>query len=430
MKLQHMLTRRRFLQTTAAASLAAPPLLSVRAWAGPTPPSDRITLALIGVGKMGDGHLGAFLGMNDVQVLAVCDVVAERREHARAKVEQRYAEATKSGSYRGCEAYTDYHEILQRDDIDAVLIATPDHWHALPAVHAARAKKDIYCEKPLTHAIAQGRKIVDAVRENQVIFQTGSQQRSEFGGRFRRAVELIHNGLIGDVQTVRVGVGGPAVPCDLPEQEPPQGTDWDRWLGQSPQRGYHEVLCPKGVHNHFPAWRKYREYAGGALADMGAHHFDIAQWALQTDDTGPTHIAPPEGRTETGLEFTYASGVKMIHGGPSGCTFEGTAGRLYVDRSKIESDPAGILDTQLGGDAKKIYPSENHRRNWIECIKSRQSPICPAEVGHRSATICLLGNIGYWLRRPLQWDPAKEQFINDDEANALLDVAMREPYVF
>jgi predicted dehydrogenase len=423
----HRLTRRRFIQ--AAALGASGPLLGLSRRVGAAAPSERVNLGFIGVGKMGDGHVGSFLGMDDVQVVAVCDVVAERREHAKAKVERRYAEAAKSGAYRGCRAFVDYRELLQRDDVDAVVIATPDHWHALPAVHAAQAKKDVYCEKPLAHVISQGRRIVEAVRENQVIFQTGSQQRSEFGGRFRRAVELIRNGLIGDVHTVRIGVGGPAVPCDLPEEPTPEGTEWDRWLGPAPVRGYHEALCPRGVHNHFPAWRNYREYAGGGLADMGAHHFDIAQWALETDDTGPTQIAPPaEGNS--GLVFTYAGGVRMIHGGPSGCTFEGQAGKIYVDRSVLESDPPQIVKSELAGDAQRVYHSDNHRRNWLDCIRSRKEPICPAEVGHRSATICLLGNIGYWLRRPLQWDPASEQFLNDDEAKALLDPPMREPYVF
>jgi predicted dehydrogenase len=170
--------------------------------------------------------------------------------------------------------------LLARKDIDAVVIATPDHWHALACVRAAQVKKDIYCEKPLTHRIAQGRKIVEAVRSNDVVFQTGSQQRSEFGGKFRTAVEYVRNGRIGKVKTVRIGVGGPPIACDLPTQSIPEGTDWNLWLGPAAERGYHEELCPKGVHKHFPAWRRYKEFGGGAIADMGAHHFDIAQWAL------------------------------------------------------------------------------------------------------------------------------------------------------
>jgi predicted dehydrogenase len=309
-----------------------------------------------------------------------------------------------------------------------VVIATPDHWHALGCLHAARAKKDIYCEKPLTHSIREGRMIVDAVREHNVIFQTGSQQRSEFDNRFRRAVELIWNGRLGQLKTVRVGVGGPPVPCDLPEAEAPADVDWDRWLGPAAWRGYSDVLCPRGMHQHFPAFRNYREYAGGGLADMGAHHFDIAQWALEMDGSGPVRVEPPEGDATSGLRFTYGSGVEMFHGGPSDCTFEGTDGTVKVGRSQLESTPAKILEEPLTDKDVRVYPSSDHARNWIECIASRKDPICTAEIGARSAAICHLGAIGYELRRPLKWDPAKEQFIGDDEANKLLDYEMREPW--
>jgi predicted dehydrogenase len=416
-------SRRQFLRSAAATGLAGPLLLSrpSRAAAG-----DRITLGFIGVGTMGRGHLGGFLGRGEVQVVAVCDVVAERRLSAQKTVEDRYAKE-KKGDFKGCQVYTDFRELLARKDIDAVVIATPDHWHAIPCVQAARAGKDIYCEKPLTHHIAEGRAIVDAVKKHKVIFQTGSQQRSEFGGRFRLAVELVRNGRIGEVKTVRIGVGGPAVPCKLPEQPVPEGTDWDLWLGPAPKRGYHEELCPRGVHKHFPAWRRYREYAGGSLADMGAHHFDIAQWALAMDNSGPVQIEPP-AKGDTGLKFTYANGVVMFHGGPADCVFEGTNGTILVSRGKIETKPEGILKQPIGEKDWRAYPSTDHRRNWLECIKGRKEPICTAEIGHRSATVCHLGNIGYWLRRPLKWDPAREQFVGDEEANRLTTRAGREPW--
>jgi len=418
------LTRRSFLHSTLAAATA--PLVLSRATRGAdgAGPNERINLGFIGVGMMGRGHLGSFLGMNDVQVVAICEVEQTRRENAVQSVESRYGERNKSGEFRGCDAYVDFQELLARDDIDAVVIATPDHWHALCCLYAARSKKDIYCEKPLTHSIREGRMIVDAVREHDVIFQTGSQQRSEFDNRFRRAVELIWNGKLGQVKTIRIGVGGPPVPCDLPEAEAPGDVDWDRWLGPAPWRGYSDVLCPKGMHNHFPAFRNYREYAGGGLADMGAHHFDIAQWALEMDGSGPVKVEPPEGDATSGLKFTYANGVEMFHGGPSGCTFEGTEGTIYVDRPKLESTPAGILESALGENDRHVYPSNNHRRNWIECIRDRKPTICPPEVGHRTATVCHLANLGYRLRRPLAWDPQAERFVDDDEANSLL---FREP---
>jgi predicted dehydrogenase len=421
------LTRRSFVSGLAAAAVG-PTLLSGRSWADDAPAaSDRINLAFIGVGTMGRGHVGRFLGHGDVQVVAVSDVVQERAKHARDMVEKRYADATKSGAYKGCKTYNDFRELLKRDDIDAVVIATPDHWHALQCVAAAKAKKDIYCEKPLTHTIAQGAKIIEAVRDNKIVFQTGSQQRSEFGGFFRKAVEYVRNGRIGKVKTVRVGVGGPAVPCDLPEQEIPAGTDWNLWLGPAAERGYNEVLCPKGVHGHFPAWRNYREFAGGGLADMGAHHFDIAQWALEMDGSGPLAIEPPE-KGGSGLRFVYANGIEMFHGGPSGCTFEGTDGTIYVDRGKLESTPGKILEEPLADDAARVYHANDHARNWLDCIRSRKDPICTAEIGASSAAVCHLGQIGYELRRPLKWDPEKRRFADDAEANALLDYEMREPW--
>jgi predicted dehydrogenase len=419
----HHISRRDF--TRVAAGAVTAPMLSAALFADEPKRSanDRINLAFIGVGTMGRGHLGSFLGSPQVQVVAVCDVVAERRNDAKRMVEERYGKQKKSGEYKGCEAVVDFRDILKRSDIDAVVIATPDHWHAMPCILAARAKKDIYCEKPLTHNIAEGRRIVEEVAKNQVIFQTGSQQRSEFGNRFRFAVELVRNDRIGKLKTIRIGVGGPSKPCDLPEQPIPEGTDWDFWQGPAPERGYNEVLCPKGIHKHFPAWRAYREYGGGQVADMGAHHFDIAQWALDMDGSGPVEIVPPE-KGESGLKFVYANGVEMIHGGSVDCEFIGGNGVIQVSRGFFGTTlPLEALRTPLEG-GWRCYPSSDHHKNWLECVRSRKEPICPPEVGHRSASVCHLGNIGYRLRRRLKWDPKAEQFINDDEANKLTS---REP---
>ncbi len=424
-------SRRRFLRTAAAVGLAGclPPQARAAAEGKRVPPGDRITLGFIGVGVMGRGHVQNFLGRPVVQVIAVCDVVRERREHARKMVEDHYAGQAGKGTFTGCEAYNDFRDLLARKDLDAVVIATPDHWHALPCVLAAKAGKDIYCEKPLTRTIGEGRRVVEAVRAGfKVIFQTGSQQRSEYGGFFRTACEYVRNGRIGKVKTIRVGVGAPAVACDLPEQPVPDGTDWDLWLGPAPARGYNEIQCPKGVHGHFPAWRNYQEYAGGGLADMGAHHFDIAQWALEMDGSGPVRVEPPAGKATSGLKLFYANGVEMIHGGPSGCTFEGTEGTIYVDRGTLRSTPETILQTPLGPKDQRVYPSTDHRQNWLDCVRARKETICPAEVGHRSASVCQLANIGYRLRRVLHWDPVKEQFRDDAEANQLVDQAMRPPW--
>jgi predicted dehydrogenase len=200
------------------------------------------------------------------------------------------------------------------------------------------------------------------------------------------------------------------------------------WLGQAPLRGYHEELCPKGVHQHFPAFRNYREYAGGSLADMGAHHFDIAQWALGTERSGPVKVEPPAGDATTGLKFTYASGVEMFHGGPSGCTFEGETGTIYVDRGKLESTPAEIVTTPLADAEVKLYHADDHGRDWLDAIRARRDPAADVEIGHRSATICHLANLGYQLRRPLTWDPDVERFTGDQEANALLEREPRDPW--
>ncbi len=419
-------SRRRFFGASAA--FACGPLILSSPARGLAAASERVRLGFIGIGIMSRGHLSRMVNTADVQVLAVCDVVTERRENALQIVEKAYAEQKDLPSSKGCAAYVDFRELLARDDIDAVVIGTPDHWHAIPAIAACKAGKDVYCEKPLSLTISEGRAMVNAAREHKRIFQTGSQQRSEFGGRFRRAVELIRNGHLGEINVVRIGVGGPAVTCDLPDEDCPAGTDWNFWNGQSPARGFNQILCPKGIHNHFPAWRNYREYAGGALADMGAHHFDIAQWALGMDNSGPVKIEPPAGKENSGLKFTYANGAVMYHGGPSGCTFEGTKGTLYVDRNKLEANPANILEATISPNDFHCEPSDNHHRNWLDAIRSRQKPICDVEIGHRSASVCQLGQIGYDLHRVLQWDPAKEVFVNDDDANQKLSRKPREPW--
>ncbi len=418
-------TRRRFLQASAA-SLTVPAIL--RADPDKPKPSERITLGFIGVGTMGRGHLDAFLGMPDVQVVAIAEVVKERREDAKKRVEARCGKDKKT-TYKGCDVYNDFRDLLKRTDIDAVLIATPDHWHAIPCVLAARAKKHIYCEKPLTLTINEGKKVVEEAGKSKIIFQTGSQQRSEFGGMFRKAAAYVRNGRIGTLKTIRIGVGDPARHCDLPAEDVPEGTDWEMWNGPSPKRGYHHELCPKGIHGHFPAWRNYIEYAGGGLADMGAHHFDIAQWALGMDNSGPVKIVPPAGeKDKRGLKFVYANGVEMFHGGPTDCLFEGSDGKIEVSRGHIKSDPRSIFETPLGPKDDPLYQATNQRRNWIECIKSGKDCICPAEVGHRSASICHLANIGYQLRRALRWDPAEQKFIDDEAANKLLERPLREPW--
>jgi predicted dehydrogenase len=423
-------SRRQFIEMGAAA-LTAPLILSQRSGAQRVAsPNDRINVGVIGVGMQGRGHASSFAQLPDVHVIAVCDVESTRRDAAQKSVNGHYAEQKKSGRFTGCAVYTDYREMLDRDDLDAVVIATPDHGHAIPCIQAAKRRKHIYCEKPLTITVREGRLIAQAAEENRIIFQTGSQQRSEFDGRFRLAVELVRNGRLGKLTKITIGVGGPAMACDLPVEPQPDDVNWDLWLGPAAWRGYNSILCPKGNHNHFPDWRRYREFGGGGLADMGAHHFDIAQWALDMDQSGPVRIEPPSGDATSGLKFVYSNGVEMYHGGPDGCTFEGTRGKLYVNRPILQAEPAGLVEEPLGDDAVRVYHANDHRRNWIECVRNDRPCICPAEVGHRSATVCHLGNIAYRLRRALDWDPRAEVFVNDDEANQLLSYEPRQPWTY
>jgi predicted dehydrogenase len=424
-----ILTRRQLLG--AGAAMAAPFILDSHIRAQERlgqGPMNRVNLGFIGVGMMGRGHLQGFLGMRSTQVVAVCDCHRVRLNDAVERVHRAYAAERKAGTYRGCAAYNDFRELLARRDIDAVVIATPDHWHAIPAILACRSRKDVYCEKPLSLTIYEARAMVRAARDNNVVFQTGSQQRTEFGGHFRRAVEYVRSGRIGRVRTVRIGVGAPPIACNLPVERVPDGVDWEMWNGPSPERGFHHDLCPVGIHNHFPAFRNYREYAGGGLADMGAHHFDIAQWALDMDNSAPTEIHPP-AMGNTGLRFVYASGVEMFHGGPSDCRFEGTEGRIDVGRGGISSTPANILQMPLGErDFRLPAAPANHKQNWLDCIRSRRLPVADVEIGARSAQVCQLANIGYQLRRMLRWDPVREEFTDNAEANRLRYRENRSPW--
>ncbi len=416
------ITRRRFLGSAAAAAFAAP-LAARRSLLGASAPSNRLALGFVGMGTQNRGLLGWFLGQSDCQVLAVCDVDTKRREHAKKIVEDRYS---KDSAYKGCAAYGDFRELLARKDIDAVVIATPDHWHAIVILEAAKAKKDIYCEKPLTLTIVEAKLCIDAVRKYGVVLQTGSQQRSD--REFRLACELVRSGRIGKLKTVYASVGGPSRWCDLPEEPLEPGLDWDFWLGPAPLRPYHSELSPRGVHTHFPNWRSYREYSGGGMTDWGAHHFDIAQWGIGADESGPVEVIPPEGKEGRGVRWVYENGVELIHGGPRGVLFVGTDGEINVDRGWIESKPPEILKTPLGEKDVRLYKSPGHQRDWLNCIRERKRPICDVEIGARSVTVCHLGNIAYWERKKLRWDPKNWKLLGDDAPVKLLDRDRRGPW--
>ena len=417
-------TRRELLKGAAGLGLAAafPSLVPARAFGA----NDRIRVGFIGVRNQGTNNVEAILGKEGAEVAGLCDVDREVLAEAGSLVEERAG--------RSCPAHRDYRELLDRDDVDAVLITTPDHWHALPTVDACRAGKDVYCEKPLSLTVAEGRAMVEAARAHDRVVQTGSQQRSS--DRFRRACEAVRNGRLGEIRRVVVGLpgvnfDGPAVP----DTEPPPELDYDFWLGPAPDRPYN----PKEVHYNF---RFFWPYSGGQMTNWGAHHLDIVQWALGMDDSGPTRIEPvsvayhPEGWYEVPMTseivFAYDDGVEVRcrqgQGDPNGIRFEGSEGTLFVSRGELEADPPAIVEEPLGPGAVLLEESRDHHQDWLDCIRSRERPICDVEVGHRSATVCHLGNIALRLGRPLRWDPRREEIIDDPGAAALLERPYREPW--
>ena len=418
------LNRRGFVGTAAALSVPTLITSAIRAQDGKPAPSARVRLGFIGTGKMNGGHLGYFLGQPDVLVVAVCDVDTRRRDDAKNRVDRKYAEEVKSGKAKGCAAYVDFRELIARPDIDAVVIATPDHWHTIPAIEALKAGKDVYCEKPLTLTLREAKLLIDATRKYDRVFQVGSQQRSS--AEFRVACELVRNGRIGKLQTVYANVGGPSVPCDLAEEPMEAGLDWERWVGPAPMRPYNSVLSPRGVHNHYPNWRSYREYSGGGMTDFGAHHFDIAQWGLGMDMSGPVEIIPPtDPKVGRGAKFVYASGAPLIHAPEyapgkkfNGVAFIGSEGTVLVDRGFLASTPDGIIKTPESELKLKLYKSVGHQRDWLDCVKSRKRPICDVEIGARSVAVCHLGNIAYWTGETVRWNPQTWSFVDPSPAVA------------
>ncbi len=422
-----VVSRRSFLQGAAATAVALPVLEASADESKKKPASDRLNIGFIGMGIMSRGHLDHFLGRKDAQVVAVCDVDTTRRENARSIVEKRYGEEKKSGNYKGCDAYKDYRDIMKRPDIDAVVIATPDHWHAILVLEACKAKKDVYCEKPLTLTIHEAKTLIDAVRKYERVLQTGSQQRSD--KEFRQACEFVRSGRIGKIKRVKVDVGGPSRPCDLAAEKDEPGLDWDRWLGPAPKRPYSSVLSPRGVHNHFPDWRQYREYSGGMMTDWGAHHFDIAQWGLGMDESGPIEIIPPDdAKAQTGVRYLYDNGVEVVHGHSGGVLFIGTDGAILVNRGKLASLPENVIKEPLGKKDVHLYKSPGHQRDWLNCVRSRKKPIADVEIGARSVTVCHLGNLAYWNHKRLKWDPKTWSFVDGTGDPRWLDRERREGY--
>ncbi|MBN2507728.1 MAG: Gfo/Idh/MocA family oxidoreductase [Verrucomicrobia bacterium] len=423
------MNRREFLKRTAAGGLAlAAPTVVPSSVFGQYAPSNRIHMGLIGMGLMMGGHRGHMCGRPDTQVLAVCDVIAQKRDQAKAAVERAYAEQRATGTYKGCDAYNEFERITERKDIDAVVIVTPDHWHAPIAVMAMRHGKDVYVQKPMTLTIREGRIMSDVARRHGAILQVGSQQRSERA--FRKACEIVRNGWIGKVHTVYARLGRFAPPATLPEQPIPAGFDYDRWLGPTPWYPYNEARV-KGDYGG--GWRRFWDYGSRKNGDWGAHHFDIIQWALGMDDSGPVEFIP-KGVAEY-QTHRYANGTRVLRDHPTRngqmIQFIGDRGEVLVSRgNRLETTPAELKTRPLAPGETALYVSNHHEDNWVQCVKSRTSPICPTEIGHRTATICHLSGIAERLKRTIRWDPLKEEILGDSEASRWLDRPRRAPYVY
>ncbi len=428
-----MMNRRQFLKSTLSAAIAAPYFIPASALGrdGFTAPSDRITIGCIGVGGMGSANMNSFLGIPEAQILAVCDVDTAHRNRARDTVNERYGN-------KDCATYNDFREVLARNDLDAISLAVPDHWHAIIAVAAARAGKDIYGEKPLAYTISEGRAIVDAVQRHGVVWQTGSWQRSQ--QHFRFGCELVRNGRIGKVHTVRVGLPhGNNIDNRGTQPAPvPEGFDYDMWLGPAPWRPYNPSRC----HWNF---RWISDYSGGQLTDWAGHHCDIANWGMNTEYSAPVEIegravypAAKDGLFDTPesyyFECKFAEGFTMIVADRRqqpkgmGVQFIGENGWVYVDRSGIDAEPKSLLTSIIGPNEVQLYKSNDHHQNFLDCVRSRALTITPVEVAHHSIMIGHLGVIAMKLGRKVKWDGARERFVNDAEADRMLSRPMRSPW--
>jgi len=428
MSRKELMNRRRFLRGAAGAACAgiAMPSIVPASVFGAQAPSNRIVMGAIGVGSQGTGDMRGFLSKeSQVQMVAVCDVDEGHLDGAKQIVNQKYGN-------NDCKAYKDFRELIGRGDLDAVQLAMPDHWHAIPAIAAARAGLDIHGQKPLARTIREGRAICDAVHRYGRIWQTGSQQRSDY--KFRRACELVRNGRIGKIQKIEVGLPTGSATDVKKVQEPPEGLDWNFWLGPAPKVPYRGVA-------HWN-WRWIMDYSGGQLTDWAGHHIDIAHWGMGWDYTGPVEIEgkgnyPNEGlyNVPTAYKFTckYTDGTVMTVANnqqlTQGAKWYGETGWIHVNRGGLRASDEKILKEEIGPNEIRLYESRDHKQDFLDCVKSRKLPICPVEVGHRSISVGLLGEIAMLTGRKIRWNPETEQITGDAEASALLGRSYREPWV-
>lgn len=437
------LDRRRFLKSSAlsAGALAVPAIVPSRVL-GKNAPSNTLQLGCIGTGRMGHGDMSACLSRGlesaaQARVVAVCDLDRLRAEHAKQQVDRFYREKLTDQPGPDVAVYEDYRELLARDDIDGVTISTPDHWHALNAIAAANAGKDIYLQKPLTYSIAEGQKLVAAVRRNNVVLQTGSQQRSDT--TFRRACQLVRNGRLGKLHTIRVTLPTDHGTGDPTTMKVPSNLNYEMWIGPTQPMPYTQDRVHPQEGFGRPGWLQIESYCRGMITGWGAHMFDTAQWGHGSDDTGPVEMQATGEFPDRGLfdvhtsfhaEGRYADGVRLIatSGSPAGVRFEGDAGWIDVGRSHFKAEPSDVANQPIGKGEQELYESNNHMGNFLECMRSRKDPICPVEVGHRSNSICVITHIAMKLGRKVRWDPQAERFLDDESANALLDYEHRVPW--
>jgi predicted dehydrogenase len=459
MKTMREVSRRSFLKTAAgAAAVAGFPTIVPSSVFGQMAPSNRINVGAIGVGRISRVHdLPGIWQYDDVRIMAVCDLDANRVEAGKTLINETYAKKT-GKPYDGVTGYHNYHDLLANKDIDAVVVSTPDHQHAITACAAVRAGKDVYMQKPASLTIAEGRYLSNTVQASGRILQVGSQQRSTV--QFRRAAELVRNGRIGELKHVEIGLPGDPSGPEAPQMPVPKNLNYDAWLGSTPEVYYTEIRVHPQAGFDRPGWLRCEQFGAGMITGWGAHHVDSAHWGMNTEYTGPVEIwgmaeFPTHGLWDVHGKFLthaiYANGVTMDISGdfPNGIKFYGTKGWIFVTRTEnvTASDPAtgapanprlketgldasdpAILDSVIGPDEIHLYVSKEQHRNWLDCIRSRQAPISPVEMGHRACSTCLLHHIAMKAKRHLHWDPQKEQFVGDAAANALLSRPQRAPY--
>jgi myo-inositol 2-dehydrogenase/D-chiro-inositol 1-dehydrogenase len=461
-KVNKTITRRKFIDTSAKAAVISSiafggfPEIVPSTIFGKSSPGNKINIGQIGFGRIAMTHdLAETLKYDTARVVAVADLDSKRAAKGKEFIENYYNQSKGKSNYIDVKVYDDYRLLLQNRDIDAVIISTPDHWHAQPAIEAALAGKDIYLQKPTSLTIREGRLLADIVKKKQVILQVGTQQRSM--QQFRIAAELVRNGRIGKLETVKIGLPGDPSGPEAAEMPVPKNLNYEMWLGSTPLAYYTEMrVHPQNSLTDRPGWLRCEQFGAGMITGWGQHHFDSAAWGMDTETTGPLLVEavaqfPKSGLWDVHGDFMakaeYKNGVTMLTSGgyPNGVRYEGSEGWIFVTRGNYTASPSdpvaksassqaldasdpAILTSKIKENEIHLYMSEEQHGNWLDCIKSRKEPISPVEVGHRACTVCLITHISMKLGRKLNWDPDREIFINDDEANSMLSRKQRYPY--